>query len=1021
LKKILIESYKTFYIGLVSVLWAAAIFFAVLQNGFLSHIVLKAALPYADITVKDVRGGVFGVLTLEGVEYKDMLKCGEISFKADVFSLLNSKKLKISLLDIKSLQFDRQKLQDELNKSDGGLQKHIDSIWIGAASIDLLEQKIDDFEFKRTKLKLTSFEYDFKRLLFEYSLDANTNVIDVKCSGHFKDFNYTAKGELKASGGALINKMADDVDFDFNALTSTPFSLHGDDKSLNARFDVQNSGVFYKYGVDARIMDVKSELFFDFSKKYMKVASDGLVGSRYGDINAKFDVVYDDKVSYRGAGVIKKFNYIPLGIFKDDIKVLSSANGSVSFEGDVHRLRVKAAKTTASGTIKGEALDVTDSDTEVTYDFDRDDLRVDVRGVASGKYGSFDFNTTVFEDAKSRVSFDGAAFIKESKNLPLKDSFLASSSVKFVGNEEKLSVNLASKAGQFALSTNDYRVYTGKMTTAQATLAEIFGLRTKLGTLSTRISAEGSYDYKRDSLKVDASLLDVKFLDKKAKFSKLSVVRTKGIYSVAPFEFELASLHAKATAQPLDDGGQVASLHANGLEAQYKVQNAKKQSTFHSKLDMGVGGVWLEELFGVKKNSVGGYADISVVSDLAAYTSAVKIESSAMSLQGYDVAPLKLSANYAKDVLSIDKLEFMHKNTHYKLDHRARFESLDGGFRAEGVSFGEKVFFDVNYKDGALKLDYRFKDFDYYDSRVAKFRLSGNGWAVLKDDKLFVNGELSTKNLEIFYSSRGAKITKDKEIKVVKPKNFLISEDWMHKNCSINLRVASDDIAKLRTREANATLVPDVIYYKDFGRKGNFVGVVKVINGTYALEGRMFKLEGGEITLIDGDEENPLLDLTLRLDETDISIYVRAKGFAASPKLTFWSKPALTEREIMSYLLFGIDDGFGFAKSNVKSDYTTKAIGALSNVLSRDIASEFGVKLDKIEVAPSEYQGKDGKLTSGTKVEIGKKITKDLTVIYKNDAESGVALQYRLNKNVGIETESRNKGSSLDLFYKQDY
>jgi TamB, inner membrane protein subunit of TAM complex len=1019
LKRILLESYKTFYIGIVSILWGFAILFAMLQNSFLSQALIKNALPYMDISVKEVRGGVFGVLTLEGVAYKNIIKCDELSFKADIFTLLNSKKLKISLLNIKALKLDRKKLEEELNKSDGKRERHVDSIEIDKASVEILDQRFGDIELKQVQLKLSSLKYDFKRLLFEYALDAKTNVVNTKCEGYFKDFNYTAKGELKSSGDGLINKLANDVDFDFNALGVTPFSLHGDDKGLSAKFEVKSSGVFYKYGVDAKIVNVKSELFLDFVRPYMKISSNGAVASKYGNVESVFDIIYDKKVTYKGSGIVKKFDYIPLGIFKEDIKILSSNGSLVSFEGDIHYLTVKAGKITAKGTIKGESLDVADSDTQVFYDFDKNALKVDVMAVGIGKYGSFDLNTTVRQDEKNRISFDGAAYIKDSKNLPIKDSLLTASTVRFAGNEENLHVDLASKIGSFLLKTNDYHTYLARLHTTRLSLAELLGVQSKLGEMSVGISAEGMYEYKKDVLNVDAQFHDARFLGKKASFSKLSLSASKGFYTILPFDFTLASLRGTVKMQG-DGASQHVLLNANGMTASYDAK-PNKQTIFTAKTDMNASGVWLEELFGVKKNSMSGALNISAIGNPSAGVTAVKIDSEALSMFGSDISPLRLTGSYSKNAATLSNLEFIVKQIPYKLDRPVQV-SIDGAdMRAQGISFGEKIFANADYKDGALKIDYRFRDFEYFNPKLAKFRLNGNGWAVLKNEKLVINGELDTKNLELFYSSRGAKITKDKDIKVIKPKNLLISEDWLLKNCSVNLKVTNEGIMKLKTKEANATLSPDILYYKDFGKKGNFVGLVKVLSGSYSLEGRTFKLEGGDITLIDGDEENPYIDLTLRLDEADISIYVRAKGFASSPKLTFWSKPALGEREIMSYLLFGIDDGFGFGKSGVKSDYTTKAIGALSSILSRDIASEFGVKLDKVEVSPSEYQGKDGKPTTGTKIEIGKKITKDLTVIYKNDVESGVALQYRLNKNVGIETESRSKGSSIELFYKQDY
>jgi autotransporter translocation and assembly factor TamB len=128
----------------------------------------------------------------------------------------------------------------------------------------------------------------------------------------------------------------------------------------------------------------------------------------------------------------------------------------------------------------------------------------------------------------------------------------------------------------------------------------------------------------------------------------------------------------------------------------------------------------------------------------------------------------------------------------------------------------------------------------------------------------------------------------------------------------------------------------------------------------------------------------------------------------------------MSEKEIISYLLFGVDPESSFTKSSSDAKYSSRAIAALSNALSRDLTKELGIKLDKIEISPSEVTDASGRTTQTTKVEVGKRVTKDLTVTYKNDIESSVVFEYQINKNVNIETQAGRK-SSIDIFYKQDY
>jgi len=128
----------------------------------------------------------------------------------------------------------------------------------------------------------------------------------------------------------------------------------------------------------------------------------------------------------------------------------------------------------------------------------------------------------------------------------------------------------------------------------------------------------------------------------------------------------------------------------------------------------------------------------------------------------------------------------------------------------------------------------------------------------------------------------------------------------------------------------------------------------------------------------------------------------------------------MSEKEIISYLLFGIDPGSSFTKTGDDAKYSSKAIAALSSVLSRDLTRELGVKFDKIEISPTEKTDANGKVTKTTKVEVGKRVTKELTVTYKNDIESSIVFEYQINKNINVESQAGRK-SSIDIYYKQDY
>ena len=119
----------------------------------------------------------------------------------------------------------------------------------------------------------------------------------------------------------------------------------------------------------------------------------------------------------------------------------------------------------------------------------------------------------------------------------------------------------------------------------------------------------------------------------------------------------------------------------------------------------------------------------------------------------------------------------------------------------------------------------------------------------------------------------------------------------------------------------------------------------------------------------------------------------------------------MSKKDIFAYLTFGTSsDKIG---QNKKGDNKKTASLFMANALTKDIAKSIGV--DKIELG----EGKGGE---GMDIAVGKRISKKLMMIIKNSGEkNSIKFEYDINKNWGVNTETKENGNSIDLFYKREY
>jgi len=181
-----------------------------------------------------------------------------------------------------------------------------------------------------------------------------------------------------------------------------------------------------------------------------------------------------------------------------------------------------------------------------------------------------------------------------------------------------------------------------------------------------------------------------------------------------------------------------------------------------------------------------------------------------------------------------------------------------------------------------------------------------------------------------------------------------------------------------------------------------FLGSVTLLDGgSYTFEGKRFVLKKSSIYFT-GNPNKPILDIKAQLKTVKYLITIAVSGTPEAPYIHFSSVPSLTKEQILSVILF---DSEVAAENNSGEDMMKMMGGAMA----KSALSNVGVKLDHLV------------LGEGNSIEVGKKISNKLTIIYINDEVSSVRLQYDHSRHIEADLTVSPESTSGDIFYKRSF
>ncbi|MGE0739160.1 translocation/assembly module TamB domain-containing protein [Sulfurimonas sp.] len=312
-------------------------------------------------------------------------------------------------------------------------------------------------------------------------------------------------------------------------------------------------------------------------------------------------------------------------------------------------------------------------------------------------------------------------------------------------------------------------------------------------------------------------------------------------------------------------------------------------------------------------------------------------------------------------------------------------------------------------KTGDLSADFSLKSDKFnYESPEANLSLKLDLQIALDMHKQRIDGEIEILDGTVMYKPRRTYSIGDEDIIIIQD----IKESVQKSNREINVFVTSSKPIAYKTKEISLLATPNLFIHQKMNSFVEIFGVVNIKSGEVVLSDKVFELDESELYFYGGKETNPHLNLNLHyytLDYIDIEIYVTNK--MSSPVILFASKPAMSQNDILSYILFGESASSVFtAEGTSKTSLNTLLLGT---GLKKMLNESTSVKFDTINILTN----KEGTLG----YEIGARLNKRIRIIYKNDTISSLILQYSLSKSLRVDVDIKETGQGVNIIYAKDF
>ncbi|MBN2896213.1 MAG: translocation/assembly module TamB domain-containing protein [Campylobacterales bacterium] len=296
----------------------------------------------------------------------------------------------------------------------------------------------------------------------------------------------------------------------------------------------------------------------------------------------------------------------------------------------------------------------------------------------------------------------------------------------------------------------------------------------------------------------------------------------------------------------------------------------------------------------------------------------------------------------------------------------------------------------------------------HYEGREGKLSADIDITIVHDENQTLIEGEAAIRSALITYKPTGANYVEDDDIVViqeVKPVN--------DSKLALNVRLHNLQTLRYKTDMADLDLNLDLTLWKEPRRPLELLGLLRLDKGLVYTPTAELSMRKSELYFAGGEKINPYLNLHLyyAIDNKEIDIY--ATHTLSSPVLLFTSNPAMSQSDILSYILFGAPASSSFESEEGASSQISTANLLLGTGFKELIGDTTGLRIDRLNLL-STKEGNVG-------FEIGTRLNKDTRVVFKSDDIFSMVLQWQLSSNLQVHVDVMETGQGINLIYVREF
>ena len=728
---------------------------------------------------------------------------------------------------------------------------------------------------------------------------------------------------------------------------------------------------------------------------------------------------------------------------KYDIPLRPESVGEIEIKLDATQARVIAAlDTKMMQVLRGKKddfnLDIDALKSTVTYTVDDGVLKADSSAIVTTPYAK-DIKVSNQFLMDDNISYKGDIFVKQLLGVdpklvkPVNDL-----TIEYQGNEKSIDTKILSNMLQGTFVSKDFKRATLHIESKKAILLRDYvTLPPELNASKATVVIDAPLDFDSNAsylvnmkvvsnvANIDANMTYKKRLHVTALIDvpKKSLLRP---YSEALKWDTLFPLKAEAT---LYDTKAEASLHAGTLhvDAVYELNSTKVDGKVQ------LGGLEAN-IAGIAQKNLSIHSSVSSIPSLLQSVSEVYTLGELPKVEGSANLDVKIEALKKVDVSLTSPLVSYHadhkSNTDIKnIDLGVGYEEGNITLTHYSVTYDKEKIFATKPSHISLTengivisplwVNDQLKAEGTYDLKTKKGKIVANAeklhiaheiidldssidvTTVLDGNKTNVQGKILILDGDIHYDISQKSFASDSDIIIVQDMKKEQNSTFMD-NLSVDLQVKTKkplvynkDAIRMK---ANVDLGIHKVEHSDL----LVLGDIELLKGsTYIFQNKKFVLEKSMVYFT-GNPNKPLLDIKVHYKALKYLVTIAITGSADLPNITFSSKPSLNKEQILSLILFDTEGGAG----TNSGDEMMKMMGG---AMAKSALNNLGVKIDHLV------------LGEGNSVEVGKKLTNKITIIYVSDVISEVKLKYEHSDHTESVISASERSESYDIIYKKDF